>query len=1094
MVSEKLAPGLTESPETVLPKRFSRSPRVLAVIAGLLGIALAIGVPLLPVIGGDVTLHWPQSDEVTSVTSPLIGYVPIDVDVVIPCAAVQELAGRPAVVLSTIPAGAPDARKDGLIAVTHPAVTGQPARLRIVLRNIAVLTAPLSRLTGAGCQVVLTSTATETITTIRGVTGVDTPALRGDYRPQMVGVFSDLAGPAPAGLSVIAHVDNRFASTPSAVKLTAMILAVVATCLALVALHRMDRGDGRRFRRVLPPRWRTFTVLDATVLATLFLWHVIGANTADDGYQLGMARASQDAGYMVNYFRYWGVPETPFGTPYYDVFALFANISTASVWVRVPALILGVASWWVISREVLPRLGAATRSSRLPAWTAGLVFLAFWLPYDNGLRPEPVVALGVLLTWCAVERAVATRRLLPVAVALLMAAFTLTAGPSGLICVAALIGGSRPIWGIVRHRAARVGYPAVLLPLIASGVVVLAVVFADQSLAAVPAMLTAHVAAGPSLGWFEEYMRYQYLLQDTVDGSPARRFGVFVMIGALVAATAVLLRKGGRIPGVAAGPARRLLGAAAGSMVLMMFTPTKWTHHFGVFAGLAASVSALLVIAVGANVLRSRRNRALVAAATSFLLALVLTSRNGYWYVSTWGVPWFDKAPSVHGFAASTVFRGVTVLALGAALWFHVHDTSDGATRQNPGRQRWWTRTSPVTVAAALMVLLEVGSLTKATITQYPAYSVGRSNIDALSGHPCGLANDVLVETDPNGSMLTPLRGSAADALSAGGATGFTPNGVAADLTSDEDANPAGTANSVTTATTTANSAPTSSAGTSGGRGATGVNGSSVALPFGLDPATTPVLGTYGATGPATVTTGWYRLPRPRPDGHRGDLIAIAAAGRIESTDHDGISHYGQDVRVEFGTSTPSGEAIARGSITPIDIGPTPSWRNLRVPLADIPADADAIRIVATDTDLDPDQWLAITPPRVPETEVLNALVGSTAPVMIDWAVGLNFPCQHLLTLHNGVLQIPRYRILPDRRGAQTTNLWQDHYGGGPLGWIDLLLTANTLPSYLKGDLSRDWGELEQYTPRQPNTQPAQLNTATSTRSGLWSPAPIKTN
>ncbi|MCV7131777.1 arabinosyltransferase [Mycobacterium hodleri] len=1085
---------MTEPTKTVPSTLFSRPTRLIAVIAGLLGIALAIGVPLLPVISDDVTLQWPQSDEVTSVSAPLAGYVPIDVDVVIPCAAVRELAGRAAVVLSTIPGGSPNARKDGLIAVTDPPRPGQPAQLRIVLRNIAVLTAPLSQLTGAGCQVQITSTATQTTTTITGAPSVDAPVLRGDYRPQMVGVFTDLTGPGPAGLAVTAHLDDRFASTPSVVKSIAAILAVIATCVALAALHWADRSDGRGSLRVLPPRWRTFTILDATVLATLFLWHVIGANTADDGYQLGMARASERAGYMVNYFRYWGVPETPFGTPYYDVFVLFANISTASIWVRVPALILGVASWWVISREVLPRLGLATRSSQLPAWTAGLVFLAFWLPYNNGLRPEPVVALGVLLTWCAVERAVANRRLFPVAMAMLVAAFTLTAGPSGLICVAALIAGSRPVVAIVRHRAARVGYPAVVLPLIASGVVVLAAVFADQPLATVPAMLKAHLAAGPSLGWFEEYMRYQYLLQDTVDGSPARRFGVFVMIGAVVAVTAVLLRKGGRIPGVAAGPARRLLGVTAGSMVLMMFTPTKWTHHFGVFAGLAASVSALLVIAVGANVLRSRRNRALVAAATSFLMALVLTSRNGYWYVSTWGVPWFDKAPSVHGFAASTVFRGATVLALGAALWFHVHDPSGGTPPHEPGRRRWWSRTSPVTVAAALMVLLEVGSLAKATITQYPAYSVGRSNIDALTGHPCGLANDVLVETDPNASMLTPLRGSAAEALSAGSAVGFTPNGVAADLASDEDANPAGTANSVTTNTAGTTSAPTSSAGTSGGQGATGTNGSSVALPFGLDPKTTPVLGSYGATGPATLTTGWYRLPTTPPDGHRGDLIAIAAAGRVASTDHDGISHYGQDVHLEYGTSTASGDAAAHGSITPIDIGPTPSWRNLRIPLSDIPSDADVIRIVATDTDLDPDQWVAITPPRVPRTEVLNTLVGPTAPVMIDWAVGLNFPCQHLITLRDGVLQSPGYRILPDRHGAQTTNLWQDHTGGGPLGWIDLLLTANTLPSYLKDDLSRDWGELERYTPRQPNTQPARLSTATSTRSGLWTPAPIKTN
>ena len=36
--------------------------------------------------------------------------------------------------------------------------------------------------------------------------------------------------------------------------------------------------------------------------------------------------------------------------------------------------------------------GVAVRRNRIALWTAGLVFLAFWLPYDNGLRPEPIIA------------------------------------------------------------------------------------------------------------------------------------------------------------------------------------------------------------------------------------------------------------------------------------------------------------------------------------------------------------------------------------------------------------------------------------------------------------------------------------------------------------------------------------------------------------------------------------------------------------------------------------------------------------------------------------------------------------------------------
>ncbi len=166
------------------------------------------------------------------------------------------------------------------------------------------------------------------------------------------------------------------------------------------------------------------TPLDGLVTAVLVWWHFVGANTSDDGYILTMARVSEHAGYMANYYRWFGTPEAPFGW-YYDLLALWAHVSTNSVWVRLPTLLMALACWWVISREVIPRLGHAVKTSRAAAWTAAGMFLAFWLPLNNGLRPEPIIALGILLTWCSVERGVATSRLLPVAIAIIIGALTL---------------------------------------------------------------------------------------------------------------------------------------------------------------------------------------------------------------------------------------------------------------------------------------------------------------------------------------------------------------------------------------------------------------------------------------------------------------------------------------------------------------------------------------------------------------------------------------------------------------------------------------------------------------------------------------------
>ena len=75
------------------------------------------------------------------------------------------------------------------------------------------------------------------------------------------GVFTDLTGPAPPGLTFSATIDTRFSTKPTALKLAAMLLAIAATAVALAALWRLDRLDGRRMHSLIPsvgarsPRW-----------------------------------------------------------------------------------------------------------------------------------------------------------------------------------------------------------------------------------------------------------------------------------------------------------------------------------------------------------------------------------------------------------------------------------------------------------------------------------------------------------------------------------------------------------------------------------------------------------------------------------------------------------------------------------------------------------------------------------------------------------------------------------------------------------------------------------------------------------------------
>lgn len=1069
--------------------------RLIALVSGLLGVLLAVITPILPVEQDRPTLHWPQGDTV-NIAAPLVSYVPLRLDVTLPCEALRDLPTG--TLFSTVPAASGQADTKGLVVK----VTDEPEKgrtLSVLLRLIPLLSAPISEI-GDCTSLTVHSDVNQTRVELAGVNRKDgtpfTGQVGGDARPQIVGLFTDLSRAQLGNATASADIDARFTSSPSWLKRLATIAAVLLTLVALYAMHLLDNSDGRKARRFLPAHWWRFRLADGAVLGTLVVWHFIGANTSDDGYILNMARASRDSGYMANYYRWFGVAEAPFGWPY-EVLAWMTRISDSSPWVRLPALLAGIVCWLVISREVLPRLGSRVRRDNIAIWTAGLVFLAAWMPYDNGLRPEPLIAAGALLTWCSIERAIATGRLLPAALAVLIAALSLAAGPTGLICIAALIAGSRPVLQIIIKRAKGEGswllrYGALLAPGAAAGTLVLVVVFADQTLASVLEATRVRTLIGPNVAWFDERTRWDALLQLSPDGSLARRFGILAMLLCLGVCVMVMLRKNGRIPGTSRGPSARILGIIFMSLFLMMFTPTKWTHHFGVYAGLAGSVAALASVAVGVNGIRSPRNRTLFTATVFFLLAMTFTGSNGWWYVSSYGVPWFDKAPLIAGKGISTFFLGLTLLALLVAVVQHFREPY---TTPKPARAFDKFATMPLTIAALVLVLFEVLSLAKAAITQYPAYSIAESNLRALKGDSCALANEVLVETDTATSLLHPWTGSDADGLNAQN-TGFTPNGVASDLTADAEETVTGSANSVNekSGNKTSN---TTSAGTGGGSTEqTGINGSTVALPFGLQAATTPILGSYtgGEQQVSSLTSQWYKVDLS--DSVRDDpaykVLIVTAAGRIRSYTKDGVETYGQDLWVEYGTRDADGNVTNTGRIRPIDIGPNPSWRNLRVPLDQIPKGANSVRLVANDADLTPKQWLAVTPPRLPRLATLNTVVGHDAPVLEDWHVGLAFPCQRPFNHHDGVAEVPDWRILPDRVGQDASNAWQDDIGGGPLGWTGLLLKSETLPSYLNHDWGRDWGALEQFTPYVPDAKPAELSVTVQTRSGLAKDAPIR--
>lgn len=328
--------------------------RLIAIVAGIAGVVLCALVPLLPVKQTTATVLWPQGTDaagnVTSVTAPLVSGAPQSLDVSIPCSAIATLPAEGGLVFSTIPAGGIDASRNGLF------VRANPETVVVAFRDSVAAVAPRAAINAGACS------AMHLWANLGGV-GADFVGIPGatgtapvEKKPQVAGLFTDLKMTPQPGLSARVDIDTRFITSPTALKLLVMTLGVVCVVASIIALAVLDRRGGhhvggawKRLVKVPVATW----IADIGVIGGLLLWHVIGAISSDDGYNLTIARVSADAGYTANYFRYFGATEAPFDW-YQSVLAHFAAISTAGVWMRVPATLAAIGTWLLLSRWVLP--------------------------------------------------------------------------------------------------------------------------------------------------------------------------------------------------------------------------------------------------------------------------------------------------------------------------------------------------------------------------------------------------------------------------------------------------------------------------------------------------------------------------------------------------------------------------------------------------------------------------------------------------------------------------------------------------------------------------------------------------------------------
>lgn len=754
-----------------------------ALLFGALAALAAVAYPFAPVHQDLTRVSWPQAGtNAAAVAVPLMPYQPSSLRATFSCETVAAIAAaRPAgaTVLATTADGSdtPWPLRSGLAVRVAGGQLLVNVGDRTVHAQALELPSAASTASSPSCQWSLDSSAAGTQLRRDGEV---VAAVAGDVRPQVSALLSDAPEvDAPIdGLSVQLTADTRFQTTMGPVKAALAAVAVLGLAAALAMVWLADRSSPSVHRVRLAGRaaWRPRPV-DAAVAAVIAGWALIGPITVDDGYISGIVRGREPNGYIGNYYHWFNAPEAPFGW-FYELYSLWFQLGTSPLWLRVPSAALGVLCWLLLSRFVLPRLGPAVRpgsaaAGRGAVWVAAAVFLTWWLAFALGLRPEPWIALGTLVVFCLVERGIATRRVLPLLVGLVVAGLTLAVTPTGVVAFAPYLAALRPLLRLARARTDLAWAPLVAAA-VAAGTAPLLVMFADQTFGAVAEATRVRTWIGPYLPWDQEIDRYSRLLEPTVlEGSLSRRVPVLFMLLALAVLGWQVAR--GRLRGVHRPAASRLLVSIALGLAALVFTPTKWTYHFGAFAGLGAAATVLALRATTGDVVRTAKARAAGIAVVAAVGGLALSGRNNWPYVSEFDLTWHDVPPVLLHIPIGTILLygglAVAVAVTVLAIW-----------RETAGADTWVARWLPppaplVVAVVGLTLVIELGTFAKAAVERRNTYTMAADSRTALAGDGgCGMASFLRVEPDPRSGVLSPLPGAAGEAA----LDGFTPTATGA--------------------------------------------------------------------------------------------------------------------------------------------------------------------------------------------------------------------------------------------------------------------------------------------------------------------------
>lgn len=979
--------------EVVPPAPRRRGTTLFAGLAALVAVVCALFLPFAPVSVNQPTVTWPvDPSRPESTLLSLTAYRPLDLDIRFSCEVARLAAAGGGVVVSTAAPESPTAASTGLI------VTARDGRVQVAALDRILLDEPLGT---ADCEYRIAGEsqglpsyqgpppdpadpAAPDLDALAGPDnaellisrdGTELRRIDAEQLPDVDVLATSLTTAPPGGLGVELRLDDEFNSTPTPLKSVLTWTVVAALLATAVLLARLDRVRPRAARA-----WRTARprLVDLMVPAVLGFWMFVAPATDDDGYYAAMARNSVISGEVGNYYQLYDQNFTPF-TWFYRALGWWQQLAgDTAVQQRIPALVFGILTWVALRRVAVLAMNEWAPDRRrvrmLTHAVLAVVFLAWWVPQDMGVRPETVVALTGAATLLAVLSAARDERLLVAWFAFLLAGLGFTAHPTGFTLFAPLIAGLPLLWPVVHVVGDRLGTTVRALAVASGGMIAPVMAFADGALRDFLRGQTLFLSIQAQEGWASEIQRYSFLLSQIPMGNFAKRSAVLACLVALAwfAVLAVAARSQ-RI--VLPTPLWYAASTTALAFASLWLTPSKWSHHFGALAGVGPAFLALFLVMAVPLTRRLLRGAALpvgvlTAAAGSFVVAIALA-----WYgPNQWPYAWLegvrtpDLPPSVRNVElGSPLLWTFVVLAVGAAL------VVAGRRRGSVTPRLDALLAVPVVVVVSLTgtTVYTVGAFGAAAVAGTPPESVWAQGLADPTGAECGAAGVVQVLDPSTASPLNPAPGLPAPAAP----TGFVPNGGFS--AGDQ---PQGT-------------------------GTEQVWGSLVAR------------GDHDAERNAgEMSTPWFSLP---DDLAAGAATTVLAAGTVSG---------GNTLTAVYGLRS-GDEVLSAGTQALTDTARDPAWRTF---VLEPPPSADVVRLDAVDASGALNGWVAFTAPAVQRPVELAEYLPADAPVALAWPLAFAYPCQRQPTIVDGITEAPEYAVLwgDEALSGFRDGTWQPFRGG----------------------------------------------------------------